>query len=131
MTNPIDIPASHLMEISLDIESFDQCVTNNRGLNKFVNRDKEVCTTSKLTSRVLTHVCNGDSGGPLFTFSRIQRRFRNFAIERHQIGITSFGTTPLCAQPGSVTFYTRFSYFYEAITPGLSENYTSWKVFTK
>lgn len=119
-TNPSGVRASYLMGTFLPLEKFDQCVTKAPGLSQFVNGSKQVCTTpSKLSLDGLSDICTGDSGGPLFTFKGFQ------------IGITSFSTTRLCAEPDSVSFYTRVSFFYEAITEGMKNNYTAWNVFTK
>lgn len=66
-----------------------------------------------------TDTCLGDSGGPLF-------RERLDGSGSVQVAITSFATTFACAQPNTVSWYTRVSKFSGAIMQALENQFSEW-----
>lgn len=115
-------PTDTLMETTLVVQGFDTCVerTPNR-VAQFLKPEMAVCATSPgFPETGIFDTCKGDSGGPLFAHSHPGNYFL-------QVGITSFGTTNACAEPGSVAWYTRVSFYYQVIQQALSGNTQAWR----
>lgn len=114
--------ADKLMETILTVQGFDTCVEKTgKKAAQFLKTETAVCATSPgFPTMGIFDTCDGDSGGPLFIHSHSS----NFFL---QVGITSFGTTSACAEPDSVAWYTRVSFYYQMIQQALNGNMQAWR----
>lgn len=114
--------AEELMETKLVAKKFGICTKRTaEEVREFLEDDKVLCAVSVgFPKKGKTDTCTGDSGGPLFIGDEGTNTF-------FQIGITSFGASDICAQPGSVAWYTRISYYYYELQQAFRGDLEAWK----
>ena len=118
--NPNVMP-DHAMQASVTLQTFTECSRRvGRGLANDLDETLFVCAVPRPNRNGQNaDIWFGDSGGPIFTV------LNNSVV---QFGITSFLTTEACADPDSVSFYTRVSSFHRAIRQGRRMDFASWNV---